>query len=199
MANNESEAVAQEAVASTSSSPTTSVCEIKIESVVKGYHHFRIRPHTDIPLKLVAEENNEHDIHAVGVWMPHLCDIPQQFHNDITRKERGKQPAQKVLDIAGRQVGRVPANLCRMFRELLDNGTASKIMCHYTDDVGLSVKPSHHEKFQKGTKRLQDRPGGGAVLHCIYQVTVKNEKDVLSTREKLENIVANMGTEGTLL
>ena len=87
---------------------------IAIESTIKGYHVFRIRPHTDITIKLEEEPNNPYDRNAFKVMMSRLTDIHPIFHNLVT--ENG----QRIETNAGKQVGRVPANLCRVFRRLVD-------------------------------------------------------------------------------
>lgn len=47
-----------------------------------------------------------------------LKDIPTDLHTVITREDS----AVTVKDIAGKTVGRVPANVCKIFRKVLQDG-----------------------------------------------------------------------------
>ena len=49
------------------------------------------------------------------VNMPVLENIQKLYHNDITRHEKGKQSVQRVKDIAGKTIRRVPANAGKTF------------------------------------------------------------------------------------
>ena len=75
------------------------------------------------------EYENVKDPSAMIIKMSMLGDIPEKYHNDITKENKGKEKSeQRVVDIAGKVVGRVPANLCRMLRQLLDEGHVEKIL-----------------------------------------------------------------------
>ena len=43
--------------------------------------------------------------------MPSLCDIPTTHRYAVTRVADKKREAQRVADIAGKVVGRIPANI----------------------------------------------------------------------------------------
>ncbi|XP_077869670.1 uncharacterized protein LOC144361685 [Saccoglossus kowalevskii] len=134
---------------------------------IKGYHHFHRRPHPDALLDVEIEHNNRYDPSSMLVKMPPLCRIPNELHDEVTREGRGNQPNQTVRSIADKQVGRVPANLCKVFRRLLElNLVESVIVCKYTGQTGLSIRPPSNQRFQRG--QVRDRPGGGAELTCLY-------------------------------
>ena len=92
--------------------------KVKIVGNIKGYHIFYIRPHSEIPMKVLHERGNKYDPNAVAIWMPDLEDIDSKLHDCITRNERPGKPCQKVRDVAGCMVGRVPANLGKIFRDI---------------------------------------------------------------------------------
>ena len=142
--------------------------EVVVLWSIKGYHFFRIRPYEEIPLIVIPEENNTFDENAMMIKMPkHVPDI---LLNAVTRKGDNKQKAQRVKDILGKQVGRVPANLCRVFRSLLKrNMLENDITCYYGGNVGHSKNPHFQQAFKKArTRQGKDRPGGGAELNCTY-------------------------------
>lgn len=89
-----------------------------VDSHIKGYHIFYIRPHVDIPMKVLPENGNKYDPSAMAIWMPPLDAIESKLHNVVTRGERPGIPCQRVRDAVGRMVGRVPANLGKIFREI---------------------------------------------------------------------------------
>ena len=90
-------------------------------SHIKGYHKYRIRPHEDILMLVKKEELNAYDPNAMVVIMPRLDEIPVALHNTMTKEAKGKQEAQYVRTIAGKTVGRLPANLGEVLRKLEDN------------------------------------------------------------------------------
>ena len=142
---------------------------IKIDSTIKGYHVFHVRPHVDIEMILVPEPRNRFDPNAFGVWMPNLSDIPGHLRDTETRE------GQTVRQIAGTQVGRVPANLCRVFRELLDQGLlANVIKCTYGGTVHVARRVPVHQSFQR--QGIRDRVGGGAELDCKYFLMVPRRR-----------------------
>lgn len=74
----------------------------------------------------------------------------------------------------GRQIGRVPANLCGAFRTILSQQFATKITCKYSGDVGQSVIPPVHQRFRHASRNERfARPGGGAELQCVYNIQLK--------------------------
>ena len=43
-----------------------------IDSVVKGYHHFQIKPPMNIVLNVDLEYTNVHDENAALIWIPYI-------------------------------------------------------------------------------------------------------------------------------
>ena len=75
---------------------------VKIVWSIKGYHAFHLRPHPDIPLKVIAEENNQYDPQAMTVVAPPLCEISERLHDAVTRPGDHNRSAQSVHQIAGK-------------------------------------------------------------------------------------------------
>ena len=97
-------------------------------SAIKGYHIFKIKPHPLIKMLVVNDIQNPKDENAMLVKMPPLDDIPSRLHQDVTRKKKGAHEKDQTVDeIADEIVGRVPANLCRVFRELIKQREVEKI------------------------------------------------------------------------
>ena len=119
---------------------------IRIEWSIKGYHYFRIRPDVGVNLRVEPEENNAYDPYAM-----------------------------KVLTPDGRQIGRVPANLCRAFREILTRDLClGGIQCRFTGEVRQSDNPNVFQRYRPGARH--DRPGGGAELKCTYKLNIRTGK-----------------------
>ena len=100
------------------------VDEMKIaiqDSFIKGYHIFCIRPHPEVTMVVRQEENNKFDHNIHSLWMPSMADIPILFRGAVTRPAKNGKPEQTVAEIAGRMVGRVPANLGEVFKDLKDS------------------------------------------------------------------------------
>ena len=64
------------------------------------------------------ENDNKVDENTMGVWMPSIQDIPVTFHESVTRAEKHGRLCQKVNEIAGMFVGRVPVNFGKVFTKL---------------------------------------------------------------------------------
>ncbi len=72
-------------------------------------------------------------------------------------------------NLAGRTVGRVPANLCRAFCHLQDHGyVVGHITARYLGEVGPSINPPTHTRFQGNANGGRDRAGGG---RCSVRTT----------------------------
>ena len=82
-----------------------------INSNIKGYHIFKVKPHLKIEMLVERELDNKYDSQATIVKIPELNKINAGLHGEVTKEAKGKQPQQKVKDIAGKTVGRVPANV----------------------------------------------------------------------------------------
>lgn len=140
-----------------------------INSNIKGYHHFKIRPHGDIAMLVEKEANNHFDPSAMIIKIPQLCKIPTELHNVVTKPKRGKEHEQTVKSNAGKTVGRVPANVCKIFTTLLNNGLVREICCWSTGEPCLSRHPYSKQTF-KSNRGGQDRQGGGAVIPCRFDL-----------------------------
>ena len=140
-----------------------------VNSNIKAYHIFKIRPHPKIEMLIEKEINNPRDPHAMIIKMPPLNKIPNNFHDDVTKEKKGKEKQQTVKDIAGETVGRVPANICKIFEKLLDNGDVAKISCIAVSDPELSTIPPSRQSFKRKLND-HDRRGGGAVVPCSFKL-----------------------------
>ena len=104
--------------------------EVAVLWSIKGYHFFGIKPREDISMLVLPEDGNKYDENAMKVMMP--GNVPEEMLNIVTRKADVHRKEQRIRDTLGKQVGRVPANLCRVFRDLLRRGmTEGQIMCYY--------------------------------------------------------------------
>ncbi|XP_033761304.1 uncharacterized protein LOC117343104 [Pecten maximus] len=139
---------------------------IRLEWIIKGYHIFHRGPDPAIKLSVEIEENNRYDSSAMKVMVPNLNEIPQYLHENVTRQENinRRLPVQRVRDIAGQQIGRVPANLCRAFRMLLRNNFVQEISCFYKGEIRQSLHPHVQQRYRRNPTGGHDQAGGGADL-----------------------------------
>ena len=87
---------------------------------IKGYHIFKITQLIEMTMIVEREEENEFDPYAMVIKIPEIDHIPLEDRNKITRE---KEPQQRLKDIAGKVVGRVPANISKLF-SLMDLSAA---------------------------------------------------------------------------
>ena len=144
---------------------------ISVQWSIKGYHAFHIRPHPLITLMVEPEYGNQFDPHAMKVSMPPLDTIDPIYYDEATNMSI---PHQTVRRIAGQQIGRVPANLCRAFRLLLNRGYVHEhhITAVFQGDVGPSRNPPVHQRYAPRAIGF-DIPGGGADLSCLYELRIQ--------------------------
>eukprot|EP00112_Aurelia_sp_Birch-Aquarium-sp1_P010843 Seg230.4 transcript_id=Seg230.4/GoldUCD/mRNA.D3Y31 product="hypothetical protein" protein_id=Seg230.4/GoldUCD/D3Y31 len=118
------------------------------------------------------------------VKMPDV--IPEEYLNRTTREGDARQRTQKVADIVGKQDGRVLANLCRAFRDLLAKDIlVGEITCHYGGTSRRSIDVPTHQSFKRShTRQGRDRQGGGAELNCSYHLR-NYEEAVRTFRQRL--------------
>ena len=139
-------------------------CEnvVKIFDVVRGYHNFHMRPAIGniMELELVREPDNRYDMHAVKVMAPVISKIQPQFYENVTRERDG----QKVRDVAGNCVGRVPAHLCQAISVGLASGQIKAASAYYTGHV------------------ITGR-GNGPELSAVYFLEMRSEVE----KDKLED------------
>ena len=139
---------------------------------IKGYHFFKIRPHESISMLVLPEEANARDASAMKVMMPE--DVPAELLDKNTREGDSKRPPQEVRDIVGKQVGRVPANLCRVFRRLVEKEMlVDGITCNYGETFRRTIDPVFYQRFEFEFGR--DRQGGGAEIKCSYMMRIKEQ------------------------
>ena len=140
------------------------------ESNIKGYHVYKVRPHPDIKMVVEKDIHNSYDPYAMLVTMPQLKDITSELHKSITKASKGKEKEQTVEQIAGKHVGRVPANVCKLFNKLLLDGDVKEITCRSVEKPTLSRIPAPEQSFKRKPKGI-DRRGGGAVIPRYYTLS----------------------------
>ena len=156
--------------------------KVKVEWAIKVFSHFGFTPSTLILMDLVPEENNSFDPNAVVVRMPSLEQIDQTSFNLMTKEEE-----QRVKNSAGNVIGRVPANLCRAFREIMEKDwLLEDIKCQYNGIVRDSVNPPKYQKFERNLSGGLDTPGGGVDLESTYVLIVRKDSlpECISILEK---------------
>ena len=94
----------------------------------------------------------------------------QMYQKKCTRKADVHRKEQRIRDILGKQVGRVSANLCRVFGEVLRRGmTEGPIMCYYGGSAGHSKDPHYQKAFKRACTRYgTGSTGRGAEPNCSY-------------------------------
>ena len=125
-------------------------------SNIKGYHFFKRKPHPVIGMVVEPEIGNKYDADAMVIKMPNLENIPIRYHDEMLPSS-----TERVKDISGKVIGRVPANICKLFRELLDRGYISSVLCFCIDNLSHSKHPHYSQAYQKRTGKY-DRQGGVA-------------------------------------
>ena len=99
-----------------------------VNSSIKGYHFFKIQPHDSIEMNVVKDSHIPYDPSAMIVKIPNH--VSPSLLNDVTRETRPGRPEQIVKDILGKDVGRIPANLGKLFLGLLANYIVGCIYKH---------------------------------------------------------------------
>jgi len=97
------------------------------------------------------------------------------------------------LFVTGRQVGRVPANLCRAFRRIKDQHSASDIVCAYNGTCGPITNPFSGQRYRHNFSfnRHKDVEGGGVELSCTYTLKIANAK----FEETMHALEGRVGTD----
>ena len=78
-----------------------------------------------------------------------MIQIDKQYLDITARPCKGKEPEQKGKDDAGKVLGRVPANICEIFKELITSNQVKKITCMSTDNQNISKVPPSQQSFRK--------------------------------------------------
>lgn len=133
--------------------------------------------HPDIPLVVVPDPSRrQYDVNCLKILCPLLRDIPSNLHKEIVwpRNIRsGRLKDVLVSDVAGQKIGNVPANLCGLFKDLIDNRRVKSITCYSTGHKPRSSRiVESSQRFLKSAQGGRDRRGGGVVLDCKYILTV---------------------------
>ena len=103
----------------------------------------------------IPESNNPYDRWAVQVRAPILSDLPEDMWNRHTREDG----IQKVKDIAGQVIGRVPKDICNVIHIGMEVHRSIKHAgCVFTGEI------IHGGQVQ----------GGGPALECFYLLEVKD-------------------------
>ncbi len=128
-----------------------------INSVIKGYHVYQIKPPVTTPatfLPVDLEYTNINDNDATLVWIPPLDSFSDDVHNLITDAKKHLQ----LKEVAGLPIGHAPRGLGSAFREIVQSG--ANIYAQTTGDPVQSFAPWPCV-FEKG---------GGVVIPCTYIV-----------------------------
>lgn len=158
-----------------------------IDSNIKGYHIYHIRPCTKVVMHVEPEFGNSYDPNAMLVKIPELKELLT-----MTEEETMKSKAGKI-------VGRVPANLGQLFRHLLSNGKVKNIECWATDEPTISKVPRASQSFKRNFKGL-NRRGGGAVIPCQFILKCYDSSYDSASEFLTENLRAfKHGTEKVVL
>ncbi|KAH3851881.1 hypothetical protein DPMN_094368 [Dreissena polymorpha] len=125
------------------------------DSVMKGYHQFKIRPPMHTELNVDLEYTNLHDENAALVWIPPIEDFPPEMRQNVTDQSRFLI----LCDIAGLPIGRVPRGLAGAFRNIIE--LEGKITALDTGEPCPSFAPWP----------APEATGGGVVIPCDYIIT----------------------------
>ena len=123
------------------------------QSTINGYHAHRKMPlaGTRIPLDCILEPTNPYDSDAIKIMVPSINRIPAAYHLLLTKPPPRPQ---RVSDVAGHVVGRVPLDASKIIAPRLRDG----------DIVRMNA-------FVTGNRRNDGPiPGGGLKLECFYRM-----------------------------
>ena len=88
--------------------------------------------------------------------------VPQHLLEKETMPASSKRSMQRVCDILGKTVGRVPANLCRVFAEMMERDyLVGQIQCIYGGSAHQTKDVPVQQAFRKARTRYgRDVEGG---------------------------------------
>ena len=147
-------------------------------STITGIHKTKNGASEFIAMNVIKDDTIGYiDPDSMRVMFP--SSVSSAFLKEITypkKKARKRFQDQLAEDILGKKVGNVPANLCGLFRSLLDSGSGRNIKCFASSGSRLrpSRNPASQKKFKKGLDGQKDRRDGGLVLDCRYELSVQN-------------------------
>jgi hypothetical protein len=147
--------------------------QIVIEgSVIKGYHHFKIRPPLQLKLRIDLEYTNIKDENALLVWLPEVDDLNYADLNMITDTAK----CLTLRDIAGLPVGHVPRGLAPVYRAVIEAGGDITAVATGEPCQSFPPWPAPYET------------GGGAVVPCCYTVKTMDDGHVALIKETLKKM-----------
>ena len=167
-----------------------------VNSNIKGYHFFKRQPRPLVEMVVKEEITNPYDADAMVVVMPSLDDIHPSLYDEITHASKGwNDPEQTVRTNAGKIIGRVPANIGKIFNQLLKEGDVKKVTCWSVEDPKLSKIPPPEQSFKRNPVGY-DRRGGGAIIKCKYQLHCKPNR-YYKVRDVIESSLKALEFQGT--
>ena len=119
---------------------------VTVNSCIKGYHKYHVRPHPALPMKVNEDRGNVYDQNALKVIFPELPAIPSYLLNEVTREADNKHARQTFSSDADKMVGHVPANVCGIFKQLIQDGLVTEICCSINGVLAASINPPTKEK-----------------------------------------------------
>ncbi|KAJ8023034.1 hypothetical protein HOLleu_38100 [Holothuria leucospilota] len=145
--------------------------KIKIQnSVIKGYHEYKIAPPIELPLRLTPQYANIHDEEAVLVWMPNEHSINEEI---LKSKNSQGITIKELVNPVSVIIGHVPRGLGRLLKQCMDKNV--QVTCLATGKPRQSFPPWPHFS----------QKGGGVVIPCEYILTCKkNEAQELISKIK---------------
>ena len=80
------------------------------------------------------------------IIMPGLGDIPSY---EILKEKKDGRSEQRVGHMASKCVGRVPANICKLFHKLLETGEVNKVTAFATGPPTISKSVQAAQAYEK--------------------------------------------------
>ena len=170
-----------------------------LNSVITGLHITKTSSHPSIRLVVLADDSaRAYDNNCLKVIYPSKEDISPSLMEEVVwpKNPRNKRfRDQLVSDIIGKKVGNVPANLCGLFKNLVESGKVKKVFCISTGTKPrASLSPPTRQSFKKMASG-RDRRGGGVVLDCKYVLRIRESTRDEVVQEIQEFLSNHDGTE----
>ena len=157
-----------------------------VNSNIKGYHIFKIIPHPQIEMITEKQIGNPRDPHTMVLKLPGLNEIPENFYEDIIKEKRGKEKQQTVKYTTGAIIGRVPANICKLFEKLITDVAVS--------DPEQNKIPPLRQSFKKKLNEY-GRRGGGAAVPCKFKLAC-HDSSYLKVKDYLQKELSQLNFQG---
>jgi len=146
-------------------------------------------------MNVVKEIDNTYDPSAMLVKV--LKTVDSILLNKVTCEANAGRPQQIVKDIIGQTVGRVPANLCKVFRGLLKTGDIYRVSCFSKGKATISCNP--RSSLQMCKSWGNDHRGGGAIIPSNYRLYCRNIKTYNRVSEFVCSSLKDLGCEKEIL